>query len=60
MKDSFVLSNSQFLLCKELKCVDVRLSDPRQLNRVYEVKLDYFDDSLLNYGRVLYLNPDFF
>jgi hypothetical protein len=61
VRDYTTLSYSQFQLCKELKCVDVKLNDPRQLysGRFYEAKFSSYDESLINYGRVLHLDQHF-
>jgi hypothetical protein len=61
VEDETMLSLAQFNLCKELKCVDVNVKDPKHLSktRYYNALLTITDESLLNYGRVLHLNKDF-
>jgi hypothetical protein len=60
IEDNIYLSYSQIELCKELKCVEVRVKDTRNLprTRIYNARLSVIDERLLNYGRVLYLNND--
>lgn len=61
VKDIPVLTNSKFLLCRELKCVDPRAQDPRQIPSAinYDVRIFQIEESLINFGRVVYLDNDF-
>jgi hypothetical protein len=61
VEDSTKLNLSQLGLCKELKCFEFDENDPWKIpeTRFYNAKLSLIDRSLLNYGRVLFLNKNF-
>jgi hypothetical protein len=61
VRDYTILSNSQFQLCRELKCVDAKLKDPRHISsaRYYDARVSSIDEGLINYGRVVHLENDF-
>jgi hypothetical protein len=61
VEDDTLLSQAQFNLCRELKCVDVNAKDAKHLSktRYYNALLSIADENLLNYGRVLHLSKDF-
>jgi hypothetical protein len=61
VEDSTKLNLSQLGLCKELKCFEFDENDPWKIpeTRFYNAKLSQIELSLLNYGRVLFLNKNF-
>lgn len=59
IKDNTFLSDSQIKLCRELKCLDPKLSLENQkqnpIERHYQIRVDQINESLINYARVVHL-----